>query len=109
MGRRSYRLAQRKPQRICPSRSPDGCGQPQRLRLSATTADWRFGRRGSPRYAWPVTRPLPRDPLLNTTKLLVDGTNLLHALTSGPGDRQPPAAVIGRLRGAIPPETAITL
>lgn len=56
-----------------------------------------------------MTRPLPRDPLANTTKLFVDGTNLLHAMTSGPGDRQPPAAVIGRLRGAIPPETAITL
>jgi YacP-like NYN domain len=60
-----------------------------------------------------VTRPLPRDPLADTTKLLVDGTNLLHALTRGPGagggDRQPPAAVIGRLRAAIPAETAITL
>jgi hypothetical protein len=56
-----------------------------------------------------VTRPLPRDPLANTTKLFVDGTNLLHAMTHGPGDRQPPAAVIGRLRGAIPPETAIVL
>jgi hypothetical protein len=56
-----------------------------------------------------VTRPLNRDPLAGTTKLFVDGTNLLHALTSGPGDRQPPAAVIGRLRGAIPAETAITL
>jgi hypothetical protein len=56
-----------------------------------------------------VTRPLPRDPLAATTKLLVDGTNLLHALTRGPGERQPPAAVIGRLRAAIPAETAITL
>ena len=56
-----------------------------------------------------MTRPLPRDPLANTTTLLVDGTNLLHALTRGPGDRQPPAAVIGRLRAAIPKEAAITL
>jgi hypothetical protein len=56
-----------------------------------------------------VTRPLPRDPLAATAKLLVDGTNLLHALTRGPGERQPPAAVIGRLRAAIPAETAITL
>jgi hypothetical protein len=56
-----------------------------------------------------VTRPLPRDPLANTTTLLVDGTNLLHALTRGPGDRQPPAAVIGRLRAAVPKEAAITL
>jgi YacP-like NYN domain-containing protein len=64
---------------------------------------------GDPRaYASAVTR-LPRDPLANTTKLLVDGTNLLHALTRGPGDRQPPAAVIGRLRAAIPAATPITL
>ena len=53
--------------------------------------------------------PLPRDPLANTTSLLVDGTNLLHALTRGSGDRQPPAAVIGRLRAAVPKEAAITL
>jgi hypothetical protein len=56
-----------------------------------------------------VTRPLQRDPLLNTAKLLVDGTNLLHAMTRGPGDRQPPAAVIGRLRAVVPKETDITL
>ena len=56
-----------------------------------------------------MTRPLPRDPLASTTKLLVDGTNLLHALTRGPADRLPPAAVIGRLRAAIPGETAIIL
>ena len=56
-----------------------------------------------------MTRPLPRDPLENTTKLLVDGTNLLYAMTRGPGDRQPPAAVIGRLRGAVPKEADITL
>jgi hypothetical protein len=56
-----------------------------------------------------VTRPLPRDPLADTTRLLVDGTNLLYALTHGPGDRRPPAAVVGRLRAAIPAATAITL
>ena len=56
-----------------------------------------------------MTRPLPRDPLANTTSLLVDGTNLLHALTRGSGGRQPPAAVIGRLRAAVPKEAAITL
>ena len=40
----------------------------------------------------------------------MDGTNLLHALRRGaqPG-AAPPAALIGRLRGAIPPETQITL
>ena len=43
------------------------------------------------------------------TQLLVDGTNLLHAMTRGPGiaSRRPP--LIGRLRGAIPTETRITL
>ncbi|HEX5012941.1 MAG TPA: NYN domain-containing protein [Candidatus Limnocylindrales bacterium] len=52
----------------------------------------------------------PHDPLAGATKLFVDGTNLLHALTSGPGGaRQPPAAVVGRLRAAIPAEIAITL
>jgi hypothetical protein len=56
-----------------------------------------------------VTRPLNRDPLAGTAKLLVDGTNLLHALTRGSAERQPPVAVIGRLRAAIPAETAITL
>lgn len=49
-----------------------------------------------------------QDPLTGTTRLLVDGTNLLHQLASGP-DRQPPAALIGRLRAAIPPEIAIEL
>lgn len=49
-----------------------------------------------------------QDPLTGTTRLLVDGTNLLHQLSAGP-DRQPPAALIGRLRAAIPPEIAIEL
>jgi hypothetical protein len=48
------------------------------------------------------------DPLAGVTRLLVDGTNLLHALSRGP-DRQPPAALIGRLRATIPPEAAIEL
>ena len=56
-----------------------------------------------------MTRPVSRrNPLEGVTQLLVDGTNLLHAMTRGP-DRQPPAALIGRLRGAIPPETRITI
>lgn len=49
-----------------------------------------------------------QDPLSGTTRLLVDGTNLLHQLATGP-DRQPPAALIGRLRAAIPPEISIEL
>jgi hypothetical protein len=56
-----------------------------------------------------VTRLSPRnDPLTGTTRLLVDGTNLLHQLSSGP-ERQPPAALIGRLRAAIPPDVGIEL
>ena len=56
-----------------------------------------------------MTRPVSRrNPLEGVTQLLVDGTNLLHAMTRGP-DRQPPAALIGRLRGAIPPDTKITI
>ena len=56
-----------------------------------------------------MTRVRPsRDPLAGATRLLVDATNVLHALARGP-DRQPPAALIGRLRAAIPPEIAIEL
>jgi hypothetical protein len=56
-----------------------------------------------------VTRPISRrNPLEGVTQLLVDGTNLLHAVSRGP-DRQPPAALIGRLRGAVPAETKIVL
>ncbi|HEY3163559.1 MAG TPA: NYN domain-containing protein [Candidatus Limnocylindrales bacterium] len=56
-----------------------------------------------------MTRLSPRnDPLTGTTRLLVDGTNLLHQLSSGP-ERQPPAALIGRLRAAIPQEVVIEL
>lgn len=56
-----------------------------------------------------MTRPVSRrDPLVGVTMLLVDGTNLLHAMSRGP-DRQPPAALIGRLRGMIPATTKITI
>ena len=50
----------------------------------------------------------PRDPLANTSRLIVDGSNLLHALSSG-DQPQPPAALIGRLRAIIPAATAIEL
>jgi hypothetical protein len=59
-----------------------------------------------------MTRVEPsRDPLTGVSRLLVDGTNLLYALARGAGgpDRQPPAALIGRLRAAIPAETKIEL
>jgi hypothetical protein len=56
-----------------------------------------------------MTRVRPtRDPLTGVTRLLVDATNVLHALARG-GTRQPPAALIGRLRAAIPPEVSIEL
>jgi hypothetical protein len=51
---------------------------------------------------------LPRDPLSGTEHLLIDGTNLLHALSRKPGPL-PPAALIGRLRGAVPASVAIEL
>lgn len=50
----------------------------------------------------------PRDPLAHTTRLIVDGTNLLHAMSRGP-ERQPSAALIGRLRAIIPAPIAIEL
>jgi len=49
-----------------------------------------------------------RDPLAATQRLLVDGTNLLHAISRTPG-AAPQAALIGRLRGAIPARTTIEL
>ncbi|HET7472033.1 MAG TPA: hypothetical protein VFJ71_02810, partial [Candidatus Limnocylindrales bacterium] len=55
---------------------------------------------------------IARDPLAGTTRLLVDATNLLHQLSRGPaggGERLPPAALIGRLRAAIPAEVSIEL
>src|SRR5258705_11948921 len=62
----------------------------------------------------PATRtigPMPqpdRDPLAATQRLLVDGTNLLYALSKA-STAAPPAALIGRLRGAIPAKTTIEL
>lgn len=49
-----------------------------------------------------------RNPLAATQRLLVDGTNLLYAL-SKTSTAAPPAALIGRLRGAIPAATTIEL
>lgn len=50
----------------------------------------------------------PRDPLAGVGLLLIDGTNLLHALRHG-SEPAPGAAVIGRLRAAIPPAVRIEL
>jgi hypothetical protein len=56
----------------------------------------------------------PQDPLQGTDRLLVDGSNLLHALRRAPAaaagaEPTPAAALIGRLRAAIPPEVGIEL
>jgi len=52
--------------------------------------------------------PRPPDPLAGITRLLVDGTNLLHALGRAAGPL-PPAAVIGRLRALVPAGVAATV
>jgi hypothetical protein len=52
--------------------------------------------------------PTSRDPLATTDRLIVDGSNFLPAL-AGRGDRVPQAALIGRLRAAIPASTGIEL
>jgi hypothetical protein len=54
-----------------------------------------------------MARPAP-DPLAGATHLLVDGTNLLHALARR-GGPLPPAAVVGRLRAFVPPGVAVTV
>jgi hypothetical protein len=50
----------------------------------------------------------PKDPLAITTLLVIDGSNLLHAISTTAG-AAPPAALIGRLRAAIPAPIAIEL
>jgi hypothetical protein len=53
--------------------------------------------------------PAPdRNPLANTYRLLVDGTNLLHSISRSPG-AAPAATLIGRLRGVVPAPVAIEL
>jgi hypothetical protein len=55
-----------------------------------------------------VVTTLPRDPLTGTDRLLIDGTNLLHALSRKPG-AAPQAALIGRLRAIVPAAIGIEL
>lgn len=57
-----------------------------------------------------MPRPSP-DPLAGVELLLVDATNLLHAANAArrePG-AAPPAAIVGRIRGAVPPSVTIEL
>jgi len=49
-----------------------------------------------------------RNPLANTQRVLVDGTNLLHGLSRSAG-AAPPAALVGRLRAVVPAPVAIEL
>jgi hypothetical protein len=51
---------------------------------------------------------LDRDPLAATRRLLIDGTNLLHAL-SKTATAAPAAALIGRLRGVVPAQVTSEL
>lgn len=48
------------------------------------------------------------DPLAGVRLLVVDGTNLAHALSQRP-EAGPRAAVLGRIRGAVPADVAIEL
>jgi len=50
--------------------------------------------------------PTSRDPLADTERLIVDGSNLLPALARSSAG-VPPAALIGRLRAAIPATIAV--
>ncbi len=57
-----------------------------------------------------------RSPLEGTDRLVVDGTNLLYRITpatpagpGGPAKAAPPAAIVGRLRAAIPAGVTIDL
>ncbi len=51
---------------------------------------------------------LPRDPLTGTDRLLVDGMNLLHAMSTTP-EPMPQAALIGKLRAFVPAAIGIEL
>jgi len=51
---------------------------------------------------------LPRDPLSGTDRLLIDGTNLLHAMSRRPG-AAPQAALIGKIRALVPPTVGVEL
>jgi hypothetical protein len=54
--------------------------------------------------------PPAANPLAGIDRLIVDGNNLLHALGRLPdGARLPPAALIGRLRAAVPASVAIEI
>jgi hypothetical protein len=49
------------------------------------------------------------DPLAGTERLLIDGSNLLHALGRGKGGPSPAATLVGRLRAVIPAAVRIEI
>jgi hypothetical protein len=49
------------------------------------------------------------DPLVGTERLLIDGSNLLHALGRAKGQPAPAATLVGRLRAVIPAAVRIEL
>jgi hypothetical protein len=49
------------------------------------------------------------DPLVGTERLLIDGSNLLHALGRAKGRPAPAATLVGRLRAVIPAAVRIEL
>ena len=63
--------------------------------------------RASLDYDRRVTRPA-RSPLEGVDRLIVDGNNLLHAIRRGP-TALPAAALVGRLRAAVPATVGIEL
>ena len=57
--------------------------------------------------------PPPRheraDPIVGTERLIIDGSNLLHALGRAKGRPAPAATLVGRLRAVIPASVRIEL
>jgi hypothetical protein len=49
------------------------------------------------------------DPLAGTERMLIDGSNLLHALGRGKGGPAPAATLVGRLRAVIPAAVRIEI
>jgi hypothetical protein len=49
------------------------------------------------------------DPLAGTERLIIDGSNLLHALRRGKGGPAPAATLVGRLRAVIPAAIGIEI
>jgi len=82
-----------------------GSGGPGSGGRAYDSAMTRPGRPGRP-PSRPSARPGPGgDPLAGVELVIVDGSNLLHALSRpapGGGTALPASAVVGRIRGAIP-------